>query len=395
MLITIIEELRLAAPAHAYDSIDGLVGFIDNSEHDFLEEKLGTPLYESLCRWYDANPVTRTTVADYQTGYYNRLLLLCQRVVAFDALGRAAGMQIVSVNNAGINQMSADDYKAADDKAVDTYRQTCTKEAHAALNQLLRQLEQWCKEVGAVSSSISDAASGESEAIVPDGSPSGITDELQEIVSLWHHSPYYYLAAALLIPSCTDLQHYLNIYDSREKFIQLLPDLRFIQEEQLSPAIGEPLMLAVIAFARDSLLPSTPAVPDSPTVSAPATVPDGSPSGETVPVATMQHLVHRLRKAMAALLVGRTAVLKYTKEQKIQAHDDGVRMLQNVVEYLRQHQQDFPEALVKDAPWYVATAFPPPSSCSSVPSVGTPTNACTPDPSSSGNAPACWTPPLL
>lgn len=382
MIINSIEELRLAAPAHAYDSIDGLVGFIDNSEHDFLEEKLGTPLYESLCRWYDANPLTRSAIADYNTDYYNRLLLLCQRVVAFDALGRAAGMQIVSVNNAGINQMSAEDYKAADDKAVDIYRQTCTKEAHAALNQLLRQLEQWCKEVGAVSSSISGAASGESEATVPDGSPSGITDELQEIVALWHHSPYYYLAAALLIPSCTDLQHYLNIYDSREKFIQLLPDLRFIQEEQLAPAIGEPLMLAVIAFARDGLLPPVSSIAGA----------DSTETAATVPAATMSPLVHRLCKVMAALLVGRTAALKYSKEQKIQAHDDGVRMLQNVVEYLRQHQQDFPEALVKDAPWYVAPAQP------ASPSPSTPSPCCcatVPDGSPSGNAPACWTPPLL
>ena len=44
MIITTIQELRLASPAHALDSIDGLVGFIDNSEHDFLEDKLGTHL---------------------------------------------------------------------------------------------------------------------------------------------------------------------------------------------------------------------------------------------------------------------------------------------------------------------------------------------------------------
>ena len=149
MIITSIEELRLASPAHALYSIDGLVGFIDNSEHDFLEEKLGTPLYEALCKWYDQNRVTRSTISDYQTGYWNRLLLLAQRVVAFDALGRAIGMQAISVNNAGVNQMIADDYPKADEKAVSAYRDTCTKEAHAALNQLLRQLEQWCKETAA------------------------------------------------------------------------------------------------------------------------------------------------------------------------------------------------------------------------------------------------------
>lgn len=38
---------------------------------------------------------------------------------------------------------------------------------------------------------------------------------------------------------------------------------------------------------------------------------------------------------MVALLISRTKVLKYDKEQKVQAHDDGVRMLQNVTEYLK------------------------------------------------------------
>ena len=159
MIITNIQELRLASPAHALDSMDGLLGFIDNSEHDFLEDKLGTPLYNALCQWYDENPMTRSTVSDYQTGYWNRLLLIAQRVVAFDALGRAIGMQAISVNNSGINQMIADDYPAPDKngKTIDLYIQTCNKEAHAALNQMLRLLEQWCKEPAK-----------------PDGEPSGV-----------------------------------------------------------------------------------------------------------------------------------------------------------------------------------------------------------------------------
>ena len=354
MIITSIEELRLASPAHALDSIDGMVGFIDNSEHDFLEEKLGTPLYEALCKWYDDNPVTRSTIADYQTGYYNRMLLLCQRCVAFDALGRAAGMQAVSVNNSGINQLSAEDYKTADKDSVETYRQTCQKEAHAALNQLLRQLEQWCKE------GVDKESSGKG------GKKKSADTEKAEIVELWKQSAYYYLAAALLIPSCQVLQQYLNIYDSREKFIQMLPDLQFIQEEQIAAAIGEPLMLAVIDYARDGK------------------VPDGKPT-DLEP--ELGRLVHRLRKAIVALLVGRTSVIKYGKEQKIQAHDDGVRMLQNVVEYLRQHQEDFPEELVKDAPWYVAPVTAEPA----------PTDAPAPCGCLQGHSDgaACWTPPLL
>ena len=386
MIITTISELRLASPAHALDSIDGLVGFIDNSEHDFLEDKLGTPLYDALCQWYDENPTMRSSVSDYQTGYWNRLLLLAQRCVAFDALGRAIGMQAISVNNAGINMSIADDYPKADDKAMQTYRDTCTKEAHAALNQLLRQLEQWCKRPTPDPSLDSEGSEDNDSTVLGDS-----VAERDEIVALWKESRYYYLAAALLIPSCEVLQSYLNIYDSREKFIQLLPDLRFIQEEIIANSIGEDLLKVVIDFARDGKLPdATDSVPSGTEPS--GTVPSDSVAGEGAAAAnsslftlhfslltepTLQRLVHRLRKVMVALLVGRTSVLKYAKEQKVQAHDDGVRMLANVTEYLKSLVPPEPASPVSDG-----TVPAPPPSC---PVLGG---------SAADNA-ALWTAPLL
>ena len=382
MIITTIEELRLSAPAHALDSIDGLVGFIDNSEHEFLEEKLGTPLYEKLCQWYDQNPVTRSTVEDYQTGYWNRLLLICQRIVAFDALGRAAGMQVVSVNNAGINQMTADDYKTADKDSVDTYRQTCQKEAHAAVNRLLTMLEQWCHEVGTTDST--DDTDGPVL--------SGFAAEREQIVTLWQKSRYYYRSTASLIPTALCLQDYLNIYDSREKFIQMLPDLLFIQEEQIAPAIGEDFLqwLLFRSLHGDSIAP------------------------------IVQRIIHRLRKVMAALLVGRTAVIKYTKEQKIQAHDDGVRMLDTACTYIRNQQPAILSALeapvraaaeaageepteealaqaravFETSPLYVAPPAPAPSDAP-VPDGSPSVHHCGCDAHDRTDRAACWTPPLL
>lgn len=350
MIITTIEELRLHSPAHALDSIDSLVGFIDNSEHDFLEEKLGTPLYQHLQAWYDENQalmsqVSAPMIADTTLPPYNRLCLLAQRCVAFDALGRAIGMQVVSVNNSGVNQMVAEDYIAPDKngKTIEMYRDTCNREAHAAVNQLLRQLELWCK--------------------------ADDTDEdRKEICKLWQQSAYYYQAAALITPSCEVLQRYLNIYDSREKFIQLLPDMQFIQEEIIGNAIGEELLSIVVAFARDGKIPE--------------------PNSE----ATLGRLLHRLRKVMAALLVGRTSVLKYTKEQKVQAHDDGVRMLQNVVEYIKQNNIGVPGA---------QDSTPGESEAPAAPTGGA-ASGCSPCPHGKPGEPrdakpeaACWTPPLL
>ena len=379
MIITNIQELRLASPAHALDSMDGLLGFIDNSEHDFLEDKLGTPLYNALCQWYDENPMTRSTVSDYQTGYWNRLLLIAQRVVAFDALGRAIGMQAISVNNSGINQMIADDYPAPDKngKTIDLYIQTCNKEAHAALNQMLRLLEQWCKEPdGKPSGVVAGETDGEAEATVTEASAispqtSDIEDsERSEIVTLWKESRYYYLAAQLLIPSCETLQVYLNIYDSREKFIQLLPDLQFIQEEQIVTSVGEDLMKAIVDYQTDGKLP------------------EDAPAGLAVLFSTV---LHRLRKVVVTLLAGRSLVLKYTKEQKVQFHDDGVRMFETAINYLRAHQQDFPEDMVKNAPWYVAVASASPE----VETAGEATATVRCGEAAATAGAALWTPPLL
>ena len=392
MIITNIQELRLASPAHALDSMDGLLGFIDNSEHDFLEDKLGTPLYNALCQWYDENPMTRSTISDYQTGYWNRLLLIAQRVVAFDALGRAIGMQAISVNNSGINQMIADDYPAPDKngKTIDLYIQTCNKEAHAALNQMLRLLEQWCKEpaepdgkpTGVVAEPTGvvagDAAATVTEASALSPQTSDIEDsERSEIVTLWKESRYYYLAAQLLIPSCETLQAYLNIYDSREKFIQLLPDLKFIQEEQIAPSVGEDLMKAIVDYQTDGKLP------------------EDAPAGLAALFSTV---LHRLRKVVVALLAGRSLVLKYTKEQKVQFHDDGVRMFETAINYLRAHQQDFPEDMVKNAPWYVAPASASVGTAGEAPATVAP---ATVPPCAGGfvkeqsSGAALWTPPLL
>ena len=362
MIITTIEELRLHSPAHALDSIDSLVGFIDNSEHDFLEEKLGTPLYQKLQEWYDQNQslmsqVSAPMIGDTTLPPYNRLCLLAQRCVAFDALGRAIGMQVVSVNNSGVNQMVTEDYIAPDKngKTIEMYRDTCNREAHAAVNQLLRQLEMWCKMSGDVRGQTPGTDNGEAEQDARDLSP-----DIEEICELWQQSAYYYQAAALITPSCEVLQRYLNIYDSREKFIQLLPDMQFIQEEIIGNAIGEDLLQTVINFARDGKLPEPPE-------------PNAEGDGEQISEATLGRLLHRLRKVMAALLVGRTSVLKYTKEQKVQAHDDGVRMLQNVVEYIKNNIEEQPAPAPESAPAPCLHNEPKPQEAQA----------------------ACWTPPLL
>ena len=77
----------------------------------------------------------------------------------------------------------------------------------------------------------------------------------------------------------------------------------------------------------------------------------------------IKDIIHRLRKTIAALLVERTQVIKFTKEQRQQAHDDSVRLMQRAIDYIRTHQDDILTALgpehediFKKSPLYVAPA---------------------------------------
>ena len=318
MIITTIEELRRCLPSHAIDHIEAFKGYIDNSEHEFLLQPLGQPLYDRLCDWYDENQPTYSEVEDRETGYWNRLLLIAQRCVAFDAMSRAIDQQAISINGAGINFASADDYKPADRDAINAAKLSYQKEAHSALNRLLYTLEQWTAQCPAEEDLTAD------------------TKELYEICKFWRSSRYFYLVAQLLIPSVMVLQEYLNVYDNREKFIQMLPDLHFIQEEIIAPAIGEDFceFLVGMQTTGGTKRDATAAVSSEPKVLA---------DDAEIP-ATTRRLLHKLRKIEATLLEGRTRVIKVDKDRKIQAHDEGIRLLGQWREYCQLHQS----AILKD-----------------------------------------------
>ena len=320
MIITTEEELRRCLPSHAIDHIEAFTGYIDNSEHEFLLHPLGQPLYERLCDWYDKHRDKYSAADGKDVGYWNRLLQIAQRCVAFDAMGRAIDQQAVSINGAGVNFASADDYKTADRDSISAAKQSFQKEAHSALNRLLYTLEQWTSQCP-------------SEEDVDQE-----TEELYEICKFWRSSRYFYLAAQLLIPSATVLQEYLNIYDSREKFIQMLPDLHFIQEEQIAPAIGEDFCEHLVGLQVSG---GTKRDATAATSSRPKSLADDA---AIQPV--LRRLLHKLRKIEATLLEGRTKVVKVDKDRRIAAHDEGIRLLgQFASEYCPDHQDDILLAL--------------------------------------------------
>ena len=367
MLISTTEELRLYSPANAIDHIDTIQGYIASSEKDTLLEKLGTPLYEALVKYYrdlrNSEDGISTFIQSVTKGEdmppYAQLLTVCQRIITFDALGRAIDIQAVSVNGSGVNISTADDYGKADDKAIAAYKSTCIKETHAAINALLVLLEQWYKEV--TPTNPDNPLAPAPAATVTDDSPSGSSDdnsadsgsaaapsadealatEKAEIAALWVQSRYFYLAASLIIPSAIVLQEYLNIYDSREKFITMLPDLRYIQEDIIAPIIGEDFL--------DYLIECSQKTDNS--------VLAGSASEKDVKL--LRRIIHKLRKAVAHHLEARTMQLKTTDPRRETARNEAVRLTTDLSEYLQQHQPDMPEKALEafaSSPLYVATA---------------------------------------
>lgn len=347
MLFKSASELRFYFPTHAIDTLDPFMGVIDNSEHDFLQEKLGTPLYNRLCDWYDENGAvgsgSAAAIDTKELPYYNRLLLLAQRCVAYDAFARAIELGIVSPNNGGINVPTSDDYGKVDLAAIEKFRQRCITEAHVAVNRLLQTLEDWCKE--------SEELKGESGESSDDSPLSTLHSPLDEIVTLWHQSRYFYLAAGMLIPSARVLQEYLNIYDSREKFIQMLPDLRFLQEEILAPAIGEDLCAYLVEFATTGKIPNA----EEDTEANAAAEEEGAEHYYSL--STIHYTLKKSRKYLAAALENRTLVLKTDKLRRQQAHDEAVRLLASLQQYIADHQDAFPETVIKTSPLYT----PPPA----------------------------------
>lgn len=324
MLITTIEELRLHFSAHALDSIEPLAGILDNSEHDCLEDKLGTPLYNALCDHYasiDTDSYVAAVASGTLTDPWGQLLKISQRIIAYDAFAHAIGMMQVSVNNAGVNISTADDYGKPDKDNIETFRKSCYEQTAESINLLLTTLERWCKQSSSAATPSSADAPGASEE-VSDSSAVG------EIAQLWQNSRYYYHCATLLIPTATVLQQYLDFRENRYRFIQLLPDLHFIQDDLISDTFGTSFLTHLLSA-------------DAP----------GASEYE-------KEALHRIRKVIARHLKARTQVLSYNKEARAQAHDEAVMLTDRALTYLQQHQSSFDEQTVKDTPWYVAPKQP-------------------------------------
>ena len=330
MILFTNQELRLHLPSNAVDDVANLQGMLDNSEKDFLKPRLGASLYDRLCKQYASiDPsVFCESVGDgtYVNDPWNEFLLYAQRMIVNDAMAQNIEKQALSVNGSGINVASSNDYAVATDKQIAQGKESYRQSAMTSLNNLLSLLEGWAKEVN-TPMPIEEAGDGVEDSTPSDGSNQGSSSEgtdegtdsgkddaaeaekkrheaIEEIVTLWQESKYYYYHRDLLFPTCESLQPYLDIYGNRDKFVRLIPDMLFIQSEYLEEAFGEDFIPRLLQASEDD------------------------------------KMLKKARQLVAAYLKERTSVISFDKLTRSTAHNDAITVRESIHRLLKKEEAE-------------------------------------------------------
>ena len=330
MILFTNQELRLHLPSNAVDDVANLQGMLDNSEKDFLKPRLGASLYDRLCKQYASiDPSVfcdAVTDGTYTNDPWNELLLYAQRMIVNDAMAQNIEKQAISVNGSGINVASSNDYAVATDKQIAQGKESYRQSAMTSLNNLLSLLEGWAKEVN-TPMPIEEAGDGVEDSTPSDGSNQGSSSEgtdegtdsgkddaaeaaakqheaIEEIVTLWQESKYYYYHRDLLFPTCESLQPYLDIYGNRDKFVRLIPDMLFIQSEYLEEAFGEDFIPRLLQASEDD------------------------------------KMLKKARQLIAAYLKERTSVINFDKLTRSTAHNDAITVRESIHRLLKKEEAE-------------------------------------------------------
>lgn len=315
MILFTNQELRLHLSSNAVDEVANLQGMLDNSEKDFLKPRLGASLYGRLCKQYASlDPSVfcdAVTDGTYTNDPWNELLLYAQRMIVNDAMAQNIEKQALSVNGSGINVASSNDYAVATDKQIAQGKESYRQSAMTSLNNLLSLLEGWAKEVN---TPMPIESAGDDTEGTDEGTDSGKDDAaeaekkrheaIEEIVTLWQESKYYYYHRDLLFPTCESLQPYLDIYGNRDKFVRLIPDMLFIQSEYLEEAFGEDFIPRLLqADENDKML-------------------------------------KKARQLVAAYLKERTSVISFDKLTRSTAHNDAITVRESIHRLLKKEEAE-------------------------------------------------------
>lgn len=326
MILFTNQELRLQIPSNAVDEVANLQGMLDNSEKDFLKPRLGTSLYDRLCKYYasiePADFCDTIINGTYTDNPWSELLVYAQRMVANDAMAQNVEKQILSINGSGINVASSSDFAAATKDQIAQGKGSYRETAMISLNNMLSLLEGWAKKINtpmpietsgdnAEGSAPSDGSNQGSSSEGTDSGNDAATEAetkrheaIEEIVTLWQESKYYFYHKGLLFPTCDSLYPYLDIRDSRDKFIRLIPDMRFIQSEYLEEAFGEDFIPRLLQADEDD------------------------------------KMLDKARHLVVAYLQQRTSVINFDKLTRSLAHDDAITVRESIHRLLKKEKAE-------------------------------------------------------
>lgn len=224
MIITTTDEIRMYLPTSVYSGAESLLAIMDDTEENVLVPILGRELYGKVCEAYESAVEEYGGVTSALIGKENltpeiRLIRMCQLPVVYLTLANSSGILTVSLNEGGgLNQVYTDGYDKADDAAVTRFERDAFFKGRRGIDRLLLFLEE-------------DARSEE-----------------PRFAELWRKSRYFYEKGNLLFTTASCMNNYIDINESREKFISMIPDIRYCQESYLSPEIGEEFMDAMIGW---------------------------------------------------------------------------------------------------------------------------------------------------
>ena len=231
MLVTTADEIRAYLPTSVYSGDDSLLALMEDTEESVLVPVLGRELYEKVCEDYEKaveeyGGVTPQVIAKEDLTPEIRLIRHCQLPVVYLTLANSTGILSVNLNEGGgLNQSYTEMFDNADKDAVGRFERDAWFKGHRGIDRLLLFLE-------------NDARS-----------------KAPVFAELWHKSRYFYFQGDLLFTTAETMSRYLDIGGSREKFIALLPDIRYCQQSYIAPSIGEGMTETLVGWCTGKVKP--------------------------------------------------------------------------------------------------------------------------------------------
>lgn len=334
LLLSTPEEFRAVVSSHLYRNLDTVRGYLVDSQNTFLRQRLGQPLIKAMLQHYtDIKPIVPDP-SEYDDRNYEaleadpwaKLIQLAQRCIAYDALYRSAGIRRVSDNDMGINVAESENFASVDKDRFSEYKIDLYKGAHSASDMLLTQLQDWeaAPDAGAEDDTSSEGEAPASPTDAPATEPSPEAAAIAEILTLWRQSPTYPLTDGLLFTTATEFNTYVNIQQSLDKFVELLPDIRYCQELHLEAEVGSDLLAYFQQGHRAGTL---------------------TPTGEKA--------YQKLQRTLSLYVEARSPMFK-----RPDARDEAAGYMRLTNNYITVHQLDFDRKAMSTSPLFALHMWP-------------------------------------